>query len=260
MDAINITGILSAVDSANAELKAMLPLPAESLESLHRAQRVEMVFESNAIEGNTLTLSETKVVLEDGLTVSGKSLREHMEAVDHAEAFDMVYRMANGNEPFDEYSIKALHSAVMRRSDPAHAGKYRRENVVITGAGFTPPDSREIPFEMVTLFEWYYGEAAGLHPVERAAQLHARFVGIHPFNDGNGRTARLLLNLELLRDQYPLAILRNKRRLEYIQALDAACSNGCFEPFVKVVADAIQETVQQYRNLNNPPRPKWKKG
>jgi Fic family protein len=260
MDATRHTEILSAVDYANAELKRMRPLSATTLESLRRALRVEMVCESNAIEGSTLTLSETKVVLEDGLTVSGKSLREHMEAVDHAEAFDMVYRMASGNEPIDEYSIKALHSAVMRRSDPAQAGQYRRENVFITGAGFTPPDSSEIPLEMVKLFEWYQGESELLHPVSRAAQLHARFVGIHPFRDGNGRTARLLMNLQLLRDQYPWAILRSNKRLEYIKGLDEACSRGCFDPFVKVVANAILETVQQYRNLNNPPRPRWKRG
>lgn len=253
-------GILSAVDSANAELTHMQSLPAESLESLRRALRVEMVFESNAIDGNGLTLLETKVVLEDGLTVGGKRLRDYMDAVGYAAAFDEVWAMGMRDAPLSVRGIKAVHSAMMRLSDPGQAGHYRTENPIHSWAGFTPPDPDVIPAMMEKLLEWYEQESGLYHPLERAARFHARFVGIRPFSEGNGRMARLLMNLILLRAHYPIAIIRNCKRLEYFSGVDAACSKGHMDLLVKVVGDAVLETVQKYRNLNNPPRPRWKRG
>ena len=205
---------------------------------------LELTYHSNAIEGNTLTLRETKVVLE-GITVGGKSLREHLEATNHRDAILYVEEIVAKREALTEWQIRNLHSLVLKSIDSEQAGRYRQENVVIAGASTTPPDFMHVAAEMAGLIDWY-GHSADLHPVARAAQLHTRFVKIHPFIDGNGRTGRLLLNFELMRVGYPPAIIRKEDRLAYYDALDVACVSGDYGEITALVAASVQRSLVVY--------------
>jgi Fic family protein len=208
---------------------------------------LEWTYHSNAIEGNTLTLRETKVVLE-GITVGGKSLRQHFEATNHRDAILYVESIVGGDEALSEWQIKNIHSLVLKGIDHDEAGRYRQENVVIAGASTTPPDFLHLPEEMQALLEWH-AKAGAMHPVERAAELHTRFVKIHPFVDGNGRTGRLLLNFELMKAGYPPAIIQKEDRLAYYDALDEACVSGNYSAITQLVANAVQRSLDTYLGI-----------
>ncbi|ADJ66231.1 Fic family protein [Herbaspirillum seropedicae] len=236
-----------AVDAAKSALDAARPLPPYTQASLREKLVLDWTFHSNALADNTLTLRETKVVLE-GITVGGKSLREHFEAINHRDAILLVEQIVAGNEPLSEAHIKDIHSLVLKGIDADEAGRYRRENVVIAGASTTPPDFLHLNDEMRALLAWYQ-QAGGLHAVERAAQLHTRFVKIHPFVDGNGRTGRLLLNLELMKSGYPPAVIRKEDRLAYYDALDEACVSGDHAAIIALVAESVQRSLRLYLDL-----------
>jgi len=236
-----------AIDADKARLDAARPLPQHTVASLRDKLVLEWTYHSNAIEGNTLTLRETKVVLE-GITVGGKSLREHFEAINHRDAILFVEQVVAGHEPLSEAHIKDIHSLVLKGIDADEAGRYRRENVVIAGASTTPPDFLHLNDEMRALLAWYQ-QAGSLHAVERAAQLHTRFVKIHPFIDGNGRTGRLLLNLELMKSGYPPAVIRKEDRLAYYDALDEACVSGDHAAITTLVAESVQRSLRLYLDL-----------
>lgn len=236
--------LLTAIDANKATLDAARPLPTHTVASLREKLMLELTYHSNAIEGNTLTLRETKVVLE-GITVGGKSLREHLEATNHRDAILYVEEIVAKREALTEWQIRNLHSLVLKSIDPEQAGRYRQENVVIAGASTTPPDFMHVAAEMAGLIDWY-GHSADLHPVARAAQLHTRFVKIHPFIDGNGRTGRLLLNFELMRVGYPPAIIRKEDRLAYYDALDVACVSGDYGEITALVAASVQRSLAVY--------------
>jgi|FreactcultureFD7_1027221.scaffolds.fasta_scaffold00110_3 Fic family protein len=236
-----------AIDADKARLDAARPLPQHTVASLRDKLVLEWTYHSNAIEGNTLTLRETKVVLE-GITVGGKSLREHFEAINHRDAILFVEQVVAGHEPLSEAHIKDIHSLVLKGIDADEAGRYRRENVVIAGASTTPPDFLHLNDEMRALLAWYQ-QAGTLHAVERAAQLHTRFVKIHPFIDGNGRTGRLLLNLELMKSGYPPAVIRKEDRLAYYDALDEACVSGDHAAITTLVAESVQRSLRLYLDL-----------
>lgn len=241
---------LTAVDSLKARLDAARPLPAHTVASLRAKLALEWTYHSNAIEGNTLTLRETRVVLE-GITVGGKSLREHLEAISHRDAIGYVEALVAGGEVLSEWHIKNIHRLVLKGIDDAEAGRYRRENVAIAGASTTPPGFLQLAGEMAQLLDWYQ-YAAPTHPVERAAQLHARFVKIHPFVDGNGRTSRLLLNFELMKAGYPPAVIRKDDRVAYYDGLDAACVSGTYAAITLLVAQAVERSLTTYLNLLAP--------
>ncbi|HVW49419.1 MAG TPA: Fic family protein [Trinickia sp.] len=236
--------LLTAIDANKATLDAARPLPTHTVASLREKLMLELTYHSNAIEGNTLTLRETKVVLE-GITVGGKSLREHLEATNHRDAILYVEEIVAKREALTEWQIRNLHSLVLKSIDSEQAGRYRQENVVIAGASTTPPDFMHVAAEMAGLIDWY-GHSADLHPVARAAQLHTRFVKIHPFIDGNGRTGRLLLNFELMRVGYPPAIIRKEDRLAYYDALDVACVSGDYGEITALVAASVQRSLVVY--------------
>lgn len=236
--------LLTAIDANKATLDAARPLPTHTVASLREKLMLELTYHSNAIEGNTLTLRETKVVLE-GITVGGKSLREHLEATNHRDAILYVEEIVAKREALTEWQIRNLHSLVLKSIDPEQAGRYRQENVVIAGASTPPPDFMHVAAEMAGLIDWY-GHSADLHPVARAAQLHTRFVKIHPFIDGNGRTGRLLLNFELMRVGYPPAIIRKEDRLAYYDALDVACVSGDYGEITALVAASVQRSLVVY--------------
>lgn len=178
---------LNDIGQWKRRLDDLRPLPPEVAHNLRAALVVNWTYHSNAIEGNTLTLLETKVVLE-GITIGGKLRREHFEAINHRDAIHYMEDGGHNEEPLSEWQLRNLHRLVLKEIDNAHAGVYRRTNVVIAGARHTPPDALQVPEQRQALLDWY--AQAQLHPVLRAVQLHADVVKIHPFTDGNGRTAR----------------------------------------------------------------------
>lgn len=236
---------LTELDALKARLDALRPLPQAALRNLHDELVVRWTYHSNAIEGNTLTLMETKVVLE-GITVGGKLLREHFETINHRDAIFYVEDVVRRAEPLTEWQIRNLHQLVLKQIDDDNAGRYRQLNVTIAGARHIPPDMLLVPQQMADLLHWYDTEAGALHPVEHAAKLHLDFVKIHPFVDGNGRTARLLLNLELMKAGFPAIVLPVERRLAYYTALDKAHVEGDEAPFLEIVADCVREGFAPY--------------
>ncbi|WP_298286271.1 Fic family protein [Acidocella sp.] len=250
-----LDAMLRTVDAEKATLDAARPLPANTIASLREKLTLEWTYHSNAIEGNTLTLRETKVVLE-GITVGGKTLREHFEATNHRDAILYVEEIVAKQESLSEWQIKNIHNLVLKGINSEEAGRYRHENVAIAGASTTPPDFLHLGEEMQQLIAWY--ETAGdTHPVERAAELHTRFVKIHPFVDGNGRSGRLLLNFELMKAGYPPAVIRKEDRVAYYDALDEACVSGVYDGITRLVAEAVQRSLETYLELL-PPAPKPK--
>lgn len=243
----NLETLLAEADKEKTRLDAARPLPANTVASLREKLALEWTYHSNAIEGNTLTLRETKVVLE-GITVGGKSLREHFEALNHRDAILYVEDIVRENEPLTERTIKDIHALVLKGIDPEHAGRYRQENVAIAGASHTPPDFLHLPQEMDELIAWHAG-AKDVHPILRAAELHTRFVEIHPFIDGNGRTGRLLLNFELMKAGYPPAVIRKEDRLAYYDALDEACLSRDYSGIAALVCGAVCRSLEIYLEL-----------
>ena len=237
-------------DELKAELDALRPFPQGSLRSLQEKIALEWTFHSNAIEGNTLTLRETKVVLE-GIAVGGKTMREHFEVINHSHAIEYVGEIASNQEPLSEWQIKNLHSLVLRNVDDSNAGRYRNEGVAILGASTNPPEPIRLPEEMEKLVKWYKS-SQHVHPVLLAAELHTRFVKIHPFIDGNGRTARLLMNLELMKKGHLPAVIRKDDRLRYYDSLDEACVTGDFTKIQALVAEAACRSSLTYLSILKP--------
>lgn len=233
------------LDQLKQKLDSYRPLPPEIVNNLHEDLVLRWTYNSNAIEGNTLTLKETKVVLE-GITVGGKTIREHFEAINHREAIYFVEELVRKNEPLSEWQIKSLHQLILKNIDTANAGVYRKTNVIISGADHIPPDALHVADEMIRFINWYKKEAPDLHPIERAARVHADFVKIHPFADGNGRTSRLLMNLELMKDGFPPAVLPVEMRLEYYEALDLAHTTNNYEAFLRLIAKVVEHGFRPY--------------
>jgi len=235
--------ILARLEGKKAQLDAARPLSSGVVAKLKEYFDVEWTYHSNAIEGSTLTLAETRLVLLDGLTVGGKSLREHLEAINHQHAIDFVEALALNVEPRTEHNVRQIHALILRSIDDENAGAYRKGQVYITGSTYVPPAAIAVPPLMQELAAWVNSaRAAELHPVERAALAHFRLVHIHPFIDGNGRTARLFMNLILIQGGYPPAVIRRERRPEYYDALDQA-HWGEMAPFVTLVAEEAERSL-----------------
>jgi len=237
------------VDDKKKEIDQKRPLSKHTIKSLRDNLLLTWTYNSNAIEGNTLTLSETKVVLEDGITIGGKTLKEHLEVINHKEAILYVEEIVKNNEPLSEWQIKSIHRLILKGIDDEYAGVYRKEKVIISGAEHRPPEPIKLPGEMESLINWYSNEGQNLHPVERAARLHTDFVKIHPFIDGNGRTARLLLNLELMKMGYPSVIIRNQDRARYYSSLDKAHTTRNYEDFILLVVESLNRSLELYLEL-----------
>ncbi|GEN85186.1 cell division protein Fic [Sporosarcina luteola] len=233
------------IDEKKAQLDAARPLPKYTLKSLREKLFLEWTYNSNAIEGNTLTMNETKVVLE-GITVGGKTLREHLEVINHRDAINYVEEIVQKKESLSEWQIKNVHRLVLKGIDDAYAGVYRREQVFISGAKHTPPAHYRIQEKMEQMMNWYYEDGIHLHAVERGAMLHAIFVGIHPFVDGNGRTSRLLLNLELMKDGFPPVVIKVENRLAYYEALDKVHTTEDSSDFIALVEHEVEDSLDLY--------------
>lgn len=234
-----------SLDEKKKILDSKRPLPKETLKSLEENFKLEWTYNSNAIEGNTLTLKETKVVLE-GITIGGKTMREHLEVINHNEAIEFLEELINDNKELTEFDIKNIHAIVLKGIDDEDAGRYRTENVIISGASHIPPESIRVPELMEKLIYRYDEWKEKYHPIVVAALLHAEFVKIHPFIDGNGRTARLLMNFEVMKNGYPPIIIKTEQRHKYYDTLDEGAMTGNYTEFVKIVAKQAVEMIDLY--------------
>ena len=235
------------VDNLKKELDSKRPIPKETLKSLKESINLEWTYNSNGIEGNTLNLRETQVVLE-GITVGGKSIKEHLEAINHEQAILFLDELVKDNEPITEWNIKNIHGLILKEIDNENAGKYRGENVTIKGATHIPPDYIKVP-ELMEKLILNYETWNNYHPIIRAALLHGELVKIHPFVDGNGRTSRLLMNLDLMNSGYNPVIIKKEDRLKYYEALDKAHTTGNYTDFVKLVTKLEIEILKKYLEL-----------
>ncbi|WP_240377184.1 Fic family protein [Bacillus piscicola] len=238
----------SKVNQLKDKLDQLRPLPPAALKNLKEYYKVEWTYHSNAIEGNTLSLMETKIVLEEGLTVGGKKLREHFEVINHAEAIDYIEEQVKQETEITHQLIKNLHYLVLKNIDNENAGQYRQLNVRISGSKHTPPHFLQVKNEMDQLISWYEKNKEELHAVELAALFHFKFVYIHPFVDGNGRTARLLMNLILMENGYPPAIVKaeDEKRYKYYEALENASMNDDYTPFIQLIMECVEESLSVY--------------
>ncbi len=235
------------VDSLKKELDSKRPIPKETLKSLRESINLEWTYNSNGIEGNTLTLRETQVVLE-GITVGGKSIKEHLEAINHEKAILFLDDLVKNNEPISEWNIKNIHQLILKDIDNENAGRYRKENVTIKGATHIPPDYLKVP-ELMEKLILTYNTWSEYHPIIQAALLHGELVKIHPFVDGNGRTSRLLMNLVLMNNGYNPVIIKKESRLKYYEALDKAHTTGNYTDFVKLVTKLEIEMLKKFLEL-----------
>jgi Fic family protein len=237
-----------AVDSLKKELDSYRPLPLAALRNLEEVYQVEWTYNSNAIEGNTLSLLETKLVLEEGLTIGGKKLREHFEVINHSEAIYYVKDLVDRRIELSEHVIKSLHQVVLKNIDDENAGQYRKSNVGISGSKHIPPHFTQVTEQMEQLIVWFLKEKDKLHPVELAACFHFQYVYIHPFTDGNGRTARLLMNLILMRSGFPPAIVKaeSTSRVAYYETLEEASIQNNLDGFILFISNCVRESLERY--------------
>ena len=204
---------------------------------------IKWTYNSNAIEGNTFTLMETKVLLEDGITVGGKTMREHLEIIGYAEAIYYLEEIIKDDTELSEKEIRNIHSLVTKGIENINPGQYRTVPVYISGAKHILPQPYMILPEMEKLMLWYRNEANELHLIERATILHGEFVKIHPFLDGNGRTSRLLLNFELMKNGYPPIIIEKSERAIYFESLEKGSLTGDWTDFIQFVAKKCEERI-----------------
>lgn len=225
------------------------PLPKALVDNLDNWFRVELTYSSNAIEGNTLTRKETALVVEKGLTVGGKTLKEHLEATNHAQAIDWVQaKVSNNQNDLTEQDVLKIHEIVLEGIDTENAGRYRNVPVRISGSPLVLPNWAKVPDLMHEFLSWIKLAEKTMHPVEVASEAHYRLVSIHPFVDGNGRTARLLMNLILLRQGYPFAIIQKKDRLAYISSLEKAQLGGSKADYLELINQAVNLSLDIYLN------------
>jgi Fic family protein/DNA-binding XRE family transcriptional regulator len=244
----SLKSILNEIDA----LKKVLD-QKRALDSFRIAQALELeyTFESNRIEGNTLTLRETDLVINEGLTVSGKSMREHLEAINHQEAIGYIKQLMEKGFSLSERELLTIHNLILRGIIPEDAGRYRRVQVMIKGSSHMPPQPYMVAKDMEDYFIWYETHKNKLHPVILAAEMHERLVTIHPFIDGNGRTSRLVMNLILLQHGYVIANIKGdyENRMKYYNALEIAQTNGNKEDFLLFIAQIEKESLERYINI-----------
>jgi len=237
--------ILKRIESKKKRLRALRPLPQAALKRLKSELAIEWTYNSNAIEGNTLTLQETKMVLEQGITIKGKNLCEHFEAKNHEQAIYFVEKLVKPKYSITVRDIFDIHSLVLQNIESEFAGRYRNGQVRILGASFVPPNYLKVSELMKELIDFVNRNKENLNLVELIARFHHKFVWIHPFFDGNGRTARLLMNLLFMKYGYPPAIILKNNRKQYYRSLNLA-NNGDYDSFILLVAQALERSLDLY--------------
>ena len=240
--------ILNKIEENRKKIQDFRPLKPAEIQELDNYFKVGTTYSSNALEGNSLTITETKILIEDGITVGGKPVKDYYEASGHSSAYDYMVKIAKEKPPvINEEIILKLHHLFYNKVDIENAGKYRVEQVFISGTEYLPPSAEEVPQLMKEFIE-NINLKDSLHPIEFAALLHKGLVDIHPFIDGNGRTARLLMNLVLVSEGYGVALIPPVLRREYIDSLIISQreKNSDVEPFIKLIAECVIETERDY--------------
>lgn len=235
------------VTNLKNELDKKSPLSKNTLKSLQETINLEWTYNSNGIEGNTLTLRETQIVLE-GITIGGKTVKEHLEVINHEQAINYLNELVNDKKVITEWNIKGLHQLILKDIDNENAGKYRSENVTIKGATHIPPDYLIVP-ELMNKLIFNFESWNKYNPIIQAALLHGELVKIHSFIDGNGRTSRLIMNLVLMNNGYVPVIIKKESRLKYYEALDKAHTTFDYTDFIKLVNELEIETIKRYLDL-----------
>jgi Fic family protein len=230
-----------------AILQAARPLPKIALQKIKESLSVEWTYNSNSIEGNTLTLRETQLVLKEGITVKGKSLKEHFEAHNHDKAIDYLYTLVREDYVLSSIDILALHGLVLRSIEDDFAGRIRNGGVRIVGANFMPPNANKVSGLLDELIDFVHTNPMGLNDIVLATVFHHKLVWIHPFFDGNGRTVRLAMNLLLMRKGFPPAIILKNDRKKYYEALNQA-NKGSYHKLTLLMAQAVERTLNIYLN------------
>lgn len=242
---------LSTLNDLKLKWQHNKPLSGLQLQKLEEYFNVQYTYESNKIEGNTLTLRETELVVNKGITVSGKSMQEHLEAINHVDAAAYLIDLVSKKEQFNERVLRELHSLILRGIDTENAGVYRSVPVGISGSRHIPPQPYLLDKLMEDYFKYYTESHKVLHPIVLAAEMHERLVSIHPFIDGNGRTARLVMNLILLQHGYPIAILKGDadKRLAYYEALEAVQIDNNVDYFYDLVIDEVYQSLESHLSM-----------
>ncbi|OGK37639.1 hypothetical protein A3F03_03780 [Candidatus Roizmanbacteria bacterium RIFCSPHIGHO2_12_FULL_41_11] len=246
---------LTTLTAKKQLLDTYIPLPQEIIKNLNEWFRIELTYTSNAIEGNTLTRQETALVVEEGITVQGKSIQEHLEAINHAKAFDFIQKelILKERKNITQQNILNIHSLILHKINNTDAGRYRTTAVRLRGSQTILPNPLKVPQLMDEFMQWLQGSNTD-HPVKIAADAHYKLVTIHPFVDGNGRTARLLLNLLLLQAGYPPAVIRKEDRSAYINSLEKGQTGGSLDEYFTVILDAVDRSLDMYLETVKPER------
>jgi Fic family protein len=233
------------IDKLKETLDSYRPLPNAIVKNINESLVIDWTYNSNAIEGNSLTLSETRMVLE-GLTIGGKRMIEHLEVINHKEAIEFMEELAKNNNSLIEFDIKQIHSLVLAKIDKDNSGTYRKTDVIITGSKHIPPAFYEVAGKMADFINKYKKDKEKYHPVELATRVHYDFVHIHPFIDGNGRTSRLLMNLELIKAGFPPTVIKVEDRSKYIQALQEVHAKQDYNPFIEFIKKVVEKSFEPY--------------
>jgi len=244
---MELKALLTRIDEYKKVIDNRRPLQKAEVKQLDDYFRIGLTYTSNALEGNTLTISETKVIIEDGITVGGKPLKDCFEAVGHAKAYDFMLSAARADDfTFSEEMILTLHRLFYSKLDEENAGKYRTIQVFISGTEYVPPTADEVRTQMKEFVSELNEKIKTQHPVLLSAFAHRRLVDIHPFFDGNGRTARLLMNLILVNKGYQIVSIPPILRTEYINAIISSRRSGNFKKFETFIAECLIESQKDY--------------
>lgn len=235
---------LRKADLCNEEIKRHRPFEGELLKQVRDFYKIDTTWSSSALEGNSYTISETKVMLEDGITVAGKPLKHTLEICGHADAYDYMFSLV-GNARLTITDICKIHQQLMQKEIGVAAGQYKTDENLITGSDYTTIAVKQVDQEMERLGTWMEKQQGQMHPVQFAAEVHRALVYIHPFSDGNGRTARLAMNAILIQNGYLPCVISPVIRLDYINALEAG-RNGNKNEFVRFIAEAETETEKDF--------------
>ncbi|TGN19822.1 Fic family protein [Leptospira idonii] len=251
--------LLKSIEGKKRELDRLRPLPKAIVDKLREQFYLEWTYNSNAIEGNTLSLQETDLVLRQGITIGNKSLREHFEVINHKEGIDSIEKVIKKKTSLSLNLIREIHGIILKNIDDEEAGVFRRTNVRITGASHIPPSSAKVYNLIEELIQWYFHNYKKLSIPELAAWFHYKLVFIHPFIDGNGRTARLFMNLILMQEGYPPAVILHLDRKKYYRVLREA-DNGKTSGFLDFVGKSIERSLIIYLNSLKPDSSQNKQG
>lgn len=247
----NLEVLLEQIEDLKKSLDSFRPLEGRHIEKLNQYFDEEYTYDSNGIEGNTLTLQETSLIINKGVTIGGKSMREHFEVINHKEAIDYIKDLVQQKEPLSKRVLLDIHHLILKNIDVDNAGRYRNVDVMISGSAHKPPTFLQVQSLMEAYFDFYEKNKETLNPVLLSAEIHERLVTIHPFIDGNGRTSRLMMNLILLQHGFPITNIssQNNLRDEYYKSLETVQTGANKEPFHKFIAKNVKESLIKYLEI-----------